>query len=1037
MSLIRSCTRRPVAVAMLYMVIVSLGIYFLIKLPLEQLPADNVPQMSVSAVWTNTSAETVEAFVTSPIEGVCRTVKGVTEVSSTSNEGSSNVSLTMLKDTDMDFAMLELKEKLSVLKADLPSDVPLPQVRMYVPSNFRRQFTRPEPLRYTLTGSYTLEWIREYALENIRTPLVSLEGVGDVDIRGGQDPVLKIEVDPIKSEMYNIQEGAVSSVISSITAKRNIGYLMRSGTRYDVYVENTANDLSDLEDLVVVNNQGRFIKLKDIASFIMSHEEPKSYFRINNNPSVTVIIDHEDGINIISFVETVDKRIQELQEEFPPGLQIIQENDPSITIQSDLDNITARFAFCILVVFSILYVFLRNLKVPFVIMLAVGFSVLITVTVFYSINVGINVMSIAGTALAVGMLVDSSIVVVDNIYRYRERGEGPVNSADKGASEVFLPIVASVMTTSIVFLPVLYMMGDNKSYYIPMVLAVVFSLFASILVAFTFIPTFSLKIFPKDTAEILESIKKNRIVSYILDLYGRFIEYVIARKYWTLCTVVGIFLLSFWAFTETVPSYGGMPSSDQETYIGIRVSLPQGSVLDRANKIAESFEEMVIGREYIRKVVTNVSETSVTITIYFTDAALDTAFPYVLKDELTSYGSTFAGVRITVSGVGDYFSQGGFGTSSSVSFQVRVYGYNYNKVGDIAEDVGETFRRIGGRFQNVDTNFWGSSDRTDTIIKVKREDLAAYDLNVRTVINIISRYVRRSRLLTNTMIINDENIRYAVKIKDYEELQLEDLKNVLINTPDGGIVRLSQIADFDERKIIGSITRNNQQYERIVGLDYRGPSAKGKEIVDAVIEAQSLPNGYSLEEGYRSNYGLLSFREQLNKWAAILFAVILIYMVLASLFESLIHPLVIILTVPLALIGVFLIFCFMGKSFNDSAYIGVLLACGIVVNNSIILVDHINRLRIKGMELYPAVVQGCKDRVRPILMTSTTTIMGMLPLIIAGQSRGYDTKIWYSLALASIGGLLSATPLTLSVIPVLYILFEEWRRSLKSNWAKI
>lgn len=1045
MNLLGMSIRRPVAVAMLFLVIAALGIYFIQKLPLETLPTTNLPRLSITASWPYTSAETVEAFLTSPIEGIVQTVKGVKEVNSTSSEGTASISAQFAKGTDMDFAVLELNEKLSVLKSELPEGTTVPEVKNYAATSSVRGFTRPPPLRYTLTGDYTLPWIRQYAIDKLRVPLVAIDGVGDVRIAGGQERVLKIEIDPVKAEMYGIQEGAVSSAIHSLEEKRNIASLLRSGTRYDVYIENDAESIDEIGDLVVRKIGGTFILLKDIATLIDGHQEPRDYHRINSNSLVGITIEHEDGANIIEFVGAVDAKIQELEKEFPSGLQIIQENDPSTTVQNDLDSIKARGIFCILVIFAVLYIFIRNVKVPLMIMTTVAFSVLITIIFFYAVGIGFNVMTIAGIALAFGMLVDSSIVVIDNIFRYRERGESPFDSAEKGAREVFLPIVASVLTTSIVFIPFLYLQGDNRVIYIPMALAVAFSLISSILVAFTFIPTYSVKVFPKSAETIQESVSKNKILQYIIGLYERFIELVIHHKYWTLRIVVAVFAVSWFVFTLTVPSYYYGTGSGLPAYIRVYVSLPQGSILDRANDIALSFEDMVLygeHREGVRKVTTDVTPTRMSMNIQFADKALETAIPYLLKDELTSYASTFAGVSISVTGVGDYFSTGGLGGSlgGPVSFRVYIRGYNYNKLAEIAEDLGRQFGQIS-RVKNVDTNYYGSRDRFDTVIRIKRDALSTYNLDVATVISIINRYARRSSIGTSSINVQDKLVRYAVKIKDFEELQLEDLKNVIISTPGGEQVRLSQIVEFDEQKVMGSIQRFEQQYERVVGLEYRGPTQIGRDAVNAIIEGKTYPNGYTVKEGRFSSYMPISFREKLNKWLAILFAIILVYMVTSSLYESLLHPFVIILTVPMALIGVFLIFFIMGKTFTDAAYVGVILLAGIVVNNSIILVDHINLLRKRGMDLYSAVIQGCKDRVRPILMTSATTIMGMFPLVanlwFFQQSRAYDQQIWYSLALATIGGLITATPLTLSVIPVLYILFEEWRIGMRVHLSEI
>ncbi|MFC1729870.1 efflux RND transporter permease subunit [candidate division KSB1 bacterium] len=1033
MNLIKAGINRPIAVSMVYFVIAALGLYFFEKLPLEQLPNTNLPSLTIETLWPYSTPETVEAFVTSPIEGVANTLQGVKEVSSISYEGRSNVRVGFTNDTDIDFAMMELNEKLTVLMEELPRNIQRPEVRAASANNVSLGIDQTRPLEYYVTGQRTLSWIRDYVEEHIETPLKTLPAVSDVSIQGGQPRLIKVEIDRDRADMYGIDENNVRSAISSLDVKKNAGYIYRGGRRYDIFIENTAESVHDIKDLRITNFSGELIPITEIADIVDDFSEPTVYWRVNGNSRVNITILQKDGSNTLEFKKSVEVKLAELESEFPPSLELILNYDPSTRVERELANIEARAIFCILVIFAVLYLFLRNLKVPILILSTILFSELITIILFYAFDIGFNIMTIAGLALGFGMLVDSSIVVIDNIYRYKEKGETSVSAAEKGAKEVFLPIVASVLTTSIVFIPFLYLTGDNRMIYVPLAMAVVFSLISSVVVAFSFIPTFALKVFPENAESIRETIDKNRFLKLLTGMYGRLIEYVIRKKYWTIVTVLLLFGASVFIYTKTSStfSFGGY---GQDTSIRVSVRLPKGAELDRANTITEEFEDMTIGRDFVKKVTSIVQPELIGITIDFYDEALETAFPYILKDELTAYAATFAGVSISVVGQGDYFSSGGFG-SSGFNFTIQVFGYNYNRVGEIAENIGRQLGRFA-RVRNIDTwgSGWRTSDIYESVIKIKRDELSKYNIDVQRVISVIDRYLRGGSV-ESSIKIQGEQVRFAVKVKDYERFQLDELQNVVISVPGGEQIRLAEVAQIDEQRTMAEIQRNKQQYERSVRFEYRGPQQLGQAIVDALIETTELPPGYVLEDS--NPFRFITEEEKVELWIVILLAVVLVYMTTASLYESLLHPFVIILTVPMALIGVFLMFFFAGQKFDRSAYIGVILLAGIVVNNSIILVDHINLLRARGMELYPAVIQGCKDRIRPILMTSATTIMGLLPLIaFSSKTWGYGRE-WYLLSLASIGGLLSATPLTLSVIPVLYIVFEEWRRSVKKHWADI
>ncbi|MFC1564503.1 efflux RND transporter permease subunit [candidate division KSB1 bacterium] len=1044
MNLLAQSIKRPIAVAMIYLVIAALGINFLQKLPLQEVPTgQNLPSLNIRAGWPSTNPETMEAFVTSPLEGLVATIKGVKEVSSRTQEGYSLISAEFSEETDMKLAELELKEKISILYEELPEGVYYPTVSLSQPESRQLGLSTAEPLQYIITGNFTLEWIRKYAEDYISIPLQGIDGVSEVRLDGGKYRLIKLLVDQQKLDLFGVRESTINAVLRDANIDRPAGYIYKDGIRHDIFIDNQIKDVDELRKIMVRSYTGRMVYLTDIAEIIDGFEEPQSYFRINGNPVVNVTVEMEDGANVLEFTKAVDGIVEKVKQDFPETLQMIRTNDPSTRMQKDIANIQARAVFCILVIFLVLYVFLRNLKVPLLILSTIVFSELTTIILFYAFDLSFNILTIAGLALGFGMLVDSAIVVIDNIYRYREKGENAFDSAVKGSKEVFLPLLASVLTTSIVFIPFLYLDRNYRIVFTPVALAVALSLISSIAVAFTFIPTFAVKFLPKKNTELQDKIKKNKILQFMLGFYGRFIELVVRNKYATLVTVIMLFAGSVFVFSYTVQEFSFGGYGTQRTSIRVSVTLPEGTELDRGDEIAREFEDRVLGNENIRQVRTNVSQGTggyygnylrLFVIIEFTEAAEETSYPYILYEELTAYASTFARVSITVQGMGDYFTAGGLG-STGVNFRIQVLGYNYNKVGEIAESLGRILERIP-RVKNVNTNkssSYRSSQKNETVIRINREALSSYDLTATDVLTVLSRYVRQSRY-PGIMIVDGEEVRYAVKVEDFQDFQLVQLEDILFTDNSGRQVRMGDITEIGIQPVMSEIIRNNQQYEREVGFEYRGPAQIGERHVESIIETTVLPKGYKIQksEGYRY---FMTTRDKTKMWLSITFAVILVFMMTSSLYESVIHPFVVILTVPMAMIGVFLIFFFAGQNFSEAAYIGIILLAGIVVNNSIILVDHINLLRGRGMDLYTAVVQGCKDRVRPILMTSSTTILGLLPLIMfTERTRGYGENIWYAISLASIGGLLSATPLTLSVIPVLYILFEEWRNKLRKHW---
>ncbi len=421
----------------------------------------------------------------------------------------------------------------------------------------------------------------------------------------------------------------------------------------------------------------------------------------------------------------------------------------------------------------------------------------------------------------------------------------------------------------------------------------------------------------------------------------------------------------------------------------------------------------------VERFTSNVQSERAALRVTFPDSLENTYIPVAIKEQMVAYSTLFAGAEVQVFGYGPSFYGGNY---SPPQYQVKILGYNYERVRDIADDLGRRLARFG-RVNEVDTNvssgWFGGESSSEYVLNIDRPRLAGYGLSVEDLLRFVVSNIQ-GRVGFDRITVGGEEVSYALKLAGYDRFSFAALRELLVPTPGGERVRLSDVAEVARRNVLSRIIREDQQYQRVVGWEFRGPRKLGDRVRDVAVEATQLSPGYTIE---RERDFFWTGEEQRQIYTVLIFAVLLIYIVTSALFESLRAPLVVLLTLPLALIGVFLIFFYTGANFTRSAYIGVIMMAGIVVNNSILVVYHIGELRRAGNELKAAIVQGTLERVRPILMTTLTTVLGLLPLILFSESL--DATIWNALALATIGGLTASTIFVLTSIPVLYYLFER------------
>jgi HAE1 family hydrophobic/amphiphilic exporter-1 len=1057
--MIRFSIRRPVTVSMLYLIVSLLGIAAWRDMPVELLPDTQLPRFTITASWPGASPEAVEAFVTSPIEATAQLVKGVENVQSISTEGRTEIVVDFRGGTDLEFARLELSERLSALENTLPGSASRPVITPYVPREFQEQM-RPF-LRYSLTGPYTAEALREHGEEVIRKGVLEVEGVREVNVTGGRRRLLEVEVDEYRTAALGVSATMVRNRIAALEDIREVGMVELTGTRHTLVLREHLTSLDELARRPVFSSQGRIVRFEEVATIHESWDEATSHYRINGQPAVQFTVQRQAGTNVIQMADAVRAKVASLEATLPTGVRVILDADESIAIREQFLEMRTRGIFSALVIFLVLIAFLRSFRSSVVVFATIAFSVLITLNLVYWTGLSLNMLTLMGLVMGFGMIDDNAIVVLENIYRLRREGLSSRQAAEQGTSEMVLPVIAGTLTTMIVVVPFVYLQGELRSYYVPLGIVVGACMLASLFVSFTFIPALSgvlLRKVPPDgvTTDAASPVvhqpggkrlqeiaggSTNSGEPFYVRFYALLMRGTLRFPWSTALLTTAVLLWSGWLFDQNVNRDVVWQSWAQDrTYIQINITLPPGEEIARVDEMARFFENHLQQMPEVSGFVTNIRPQTATIRVEFPDSLQFGTAPLTAHEVLQGYAANLGGANIGVYGFGKTFAISGLADNRS-NYTIQVLGYNYEEVRRIAEGLGDQLKQFT-RVSEVNTNRSVGSfgemlgDRvTEVIIHPNRTRLGMLGLTSGEFTSQVNAAVLSSIGARggNALRLNGEELPFAVKYSGHDRMDVNALREVGIRGLGGERARVDELATITEREVLARITRADQQYERTIAYNFLGSQLLGDLIRDAVLENTGVPPGYSVIGKREFSF---SSEERRQIYGVMAVALLFVFMLTAGLYNSLRQPFVILLTVPMAMIGVFLIFWQNNASFTREAYIGVIMMSGIVVNNAILLVDHINRLRRERaaersetpFELKDAILRGTLDRVRPILMTTATTIAGLLPLVLFSESP--DKNIWNAMGYVMIGGLTSSTLLVLTVTPALYLLVE--RRSLRS-----
>lgn len=1007
---------RPVATAMLFVALLVLGVYSFLNTPLELEPKEDYPQLDVYTAWASVPPEIIQTQVTAPLEEACGAVKGVTKVLSTSQTGASRITLEFDPKTDMDFAQLALREELSKARALLPDGV-RPAVQPYVPDDFR---VNPF-LRMTISGPYTLQRLREMVEDKLKFGMGAIKGVSRVEITGGAEAEVRVILDKKAMKAFDLQPFAVNAALAQRLRTYPTGRVVKGEQEYLFKYADAVDSLQEIRETIVADAGGHPIRIRDVAEVGISYAEISSISRINGQPTVSLTLTKEKGANTLQVAAQVKAALERIRGELPADLAFKTVDDESEDIRKNLADLYRLAGIITAIIFVMIFAVLRSLKPSLLILSSVAFSVVITFNLIYLFGISLNMLTLGALALGFGMFVDNAIVVFDSILRLWERGVPAKEAAVRGAKEVFTAVLASTLTTVAVFCSFPFFQGKLKIYYLPLAIVITSALLASLLVSYTLIPALAPRFLGDRKAKPRPPRQDGR--------GGRFLRLLLRRPVEVVLVALVILGGSYKWFRSEV-SIGEWWRWTSREYLYIQIGMPAGTDIARTDEAIKAFEDKVLEQPFKADMNTDVFSEGASLRIEFPPDIERSVYPYMLKEELIQLATQFAGMNLYVSGFDQNSYSSSMGTGTMFGSRIKFTGYNLKKLKEITDDLILTLKR-NPRVKEAQTSSsrwgWYRGDTFENILKIDKAALRAYDIDpdylyfhLRTVIQ--GKFGRPARIISG-----GKEISVSVKFPDAETLDLRALQETMIRTRGGEYLRLGQIATHQEIPIAGSIDRENQQFQLMLMWEFRGPARAEERYRKGVFASLSLPPGFKAEmdDGYRMTSG-----EKEQIYIAVGVSILIIFMILAALYESLIQPFFILLAVPLSLVGVWIAFIVAGWSFDTSAYIGVILLNGIVVNNAILLVDQINLKRRKGMEIAEAAVQGTLDRVRPILMTTGTTVLGMLPMLLIVAEAANKRQIWTSLALCTVGGLITSSLAILLVVPVFYVHGDKLR-----GWA--
>lgn len=1012
------CIRKPVTTIMVTLMVFIAGILSYTNLDQAMMPDMDLPIAVVATTYVGASPEEIENLISKPLEESMGSIANVDTITSYSAANMSMVLLQFVDGTDIDMAAVDMRDKLDMIESTLPDDANEPMVvKMDINAMPIMLGVRAENL--------DLNALHEMLEDNVVNKLERIEGVASVDLNGGITREVRVTVDPAKLAGYGLTTSTISGILKAENMNLPSGSLSQGDTSVSIRTIGEFKTLQDIQNLPIPTSTGAVVHLSDVARVEEVEADRSSFSYINGDKGIIISVDKQSTANLVKVSDALKAEIEDLQEDYPE-LEIHMLTDTAEYIEMSLANITETAFLAAIIAFFVLFLFLKNAVTAGIIAVSIPTSIMATFGLMYVTGINMNMISMGGVAIGIGMLVDNSVVVLDSIYGYYERGYTAAESAEYGAREVSMAITASTLTTVAVFIPLALQGGTTGAMMQNLSFTIVYALVASVVVALTFVPMACALLMKRETKTI---VWKNIKFLAFLDHWEAAID-MLSRKYedvlkWalrhrkkTVITVLIAFVLSL--FCVPLAGMDFMASMDQGS-ASVTVELPNGTELDTTEETALEVlyrlqdipeVEMIYASVGTSQMSAGTNSASVTINLVDKDDR-DRSTDEVCE-EIEVLLADIPGADITVSSSSS--AMGSMGGGGDVT--MNIYGYDNKTLIDVEKDVIALLENTPG-LSNVE----GSTGETvpEAMINIDRGKASQYGITTASVASALNTAISGSTAteykVDGTEI--DVVLRYDTDQINY----LTDLNDLTVTSAMGTQVPLSNFATISMGETSTIIMRENQKNYVTINVDAEGLS--GGDAQKLVTEAM---NGYELPDGCSYEFGGMTemMNESFQKLGiAMVVAILLVYMIMASQFESLRYPFIVMFSMPLAITGAIFGLLITGNTITMPAMMGFVMLVGMVVNNGIVLVDYANQLMDRGMTCYDALTSAGPRRLRPILMTTLTTVLGMVPMALA-TSEG--SEMMQALAIGVIFGLTLSTVVTLVFIPVLYMWMNERRR---------
>ncbi|MCK4339301.1 MAG: efflux RND transporter permease subunit, partial [Candidatus Cloacimonetes bacterium] len=1005
---------RKVTIIMLTILVIILGIVTFTQLGFEMLPDLDFPTISIVTTYPGAASEDVEEMITKNLEMSIAGVKRVKNIKSESMEGISLIMVEFVWGTNLDFAAQDLRDAIDWSLDYLPIGAKRPMVMKFNLSDMPIMF-------YGIIGMENTFELRKLIEDEVEPKLKHLDGVASIMVMGGEEAEKQVIIDKVKLEQNNISIDEVVAILSAQNLNMTGGYVEK---RQDEFLMRTMGEFKTIKEIentpISMSKTGKVIYVKDIAEVVDGFKEKRYYIRTNREPTVMMMVSKESGANTLTVSENVKKELELIKNELPPSVQFAEVFDQGHIVSRITSKTGSNLIVGGLLAILIMFLFLRNWRPTSVISLAIPISVIATFIPIYLAKYSLNIMTLGGLALGVGMLVDNAIVVIENIYRHLEKGAKKIPAAKIGASEVGMAITASTLTTIAVFAPMIFAGGFTGQLVRGLALTVAFALCASLFVALTIVPLIASVIFKKRASGKEYEKATGKMFIAIRKKYLKLLNWSLQHRVKTLITMVIIFIIA----VALVPLIGTefIPKTDMPMQT-LNIKTPVGTSLEETNSFVSQVEEIVSDIKEVQYIMAMVGpmteggaasdptnpQSSNEAQVFFRlfDKEERERNSEEILNELRGKIPKLEGMELTFL---DISGQMMGGSDSPIS--LKLFGKDLPALKSMGKEIESKIINIQGIY-DVDNSF--KQAKPELHIYIDRDKAFHYGLTMAQVASA----VRTATFGTVAGIFREagDEINILVRLEEENRKSLQDIENLSITTPIGFTIPLKQVATFEMGEGPIKISREHQTRKvtisaNVVGRDLGSTVNEIKAAIKDIKD--NLPIGYFLEFGGAYEDMKETFITLLY---ALLLAALLVYVILASLFESFKQPLVIMFTLPLAYVGVVFMLLITGTTLSAISFVGIIVLSGIVVNNGIVLIDHINLLRRSGMETHKAIIQGGSDRMRPVLITAITTIGGMLPMAV---STGQGSEMRAPLAIAVIGGLITATFFTLIIIPTIY-----------------